>query len=529
VFIPVRLPQNAYDLTRSTREMAPALAKAPAPRDGLTGTTSAPFVMPALRDIGGELDRMLAGLAPSAQSSSLGTLGLGRINLDRSSTLSSTAAINTAVSSYQKVQLAFGSSTAVAQVSGTYKGTGSASGANALTVALDSSSIMGNSASAIAFHVSDQNGTTLFSYAGNATAGQTIKLGDDIGLALTFSQGSLVAGQTGRTGVSRIVPTTVDASARFDDADVNARPRFDGGATVGAGSFTINGKTITVAGDDSIKSVLQRITEQAPDIIASYENETIKLTTRDSTREAIVLADDTSGFLAATKLAGAQTKLGFIAPAQERLASSARFAAVTAGSFKIGDTSIAVDPQADTLATVLARMNDAGQGRDGLVAYYDDGRDAVVVRGGEDATTFGDDSSGFLSALGLSPGRTLSLAPRETILLDPGTAARLERATAGRQAELVEQTLAGPAFAGEAEDNDNGSSSGIGGTAAPGALGSARKAKAAYGREIADARDSKTVSDSLAGLWSQPRSPVASPALAAAPTYDDNHNLLAAS
>src|SRR5207253_2323354 len=112
------------------------------------------------------------------------------------------------------------------------------------------------------------------------------------------------------------------------------------------------------------------------------------------------------------------------------LANSARFAAVTAGSFKIGDTSIAVDPQTDTLASVLARMNDAGQGS--LVAYYDDGRDAVVVRGGEDATTFGDDSSGFLSALGLSPGRTLSLAPRETILLDPGTAARLERATAGR-------------------------------------------------------------------------------------------------
>jgi hypothetical protein len=528
VFIPVRLPQNAFDLTRSTREMAPALAKSTGTPNVLTGTTGSTFVMPALRDIGGELDRMLAGLAPSAQSSSLGTLGMGRINLDRSSVLASTAAINTAITSYQKVQLAFGSSTATAQVSGTYKGTGAAAGATALTVALDSGAIMGNTASAVAFHVADQNGTTLFSYSGNASAGQTISLGDDIGLALTFSQGSLVSGQTGRTGVSRIIPTTVDANARFDDVDVNARPRFDNGATVGVGSFTINGKTIKVEAGDSIKSVLQRITEQVPDIIASYEDESIKLTTRDSTHEAIVLADDTSGFLAATKLAGAQTKLGFVAPAQERLANSARFAAVTAGSFQIGDTTISVDPQTDTLASLLAKMNGGGDGGNGLVAYYDDGRDAVVVRGGEDATTLGEDTSGFLSALGLSPGRTLSLAPRETILLDPGTAARLERATAGRQAELVEQTFAGPAFAaGPANSGD--SDNGIGGVAAPGALGSARKAKAAYGREIDDARDNnKAAPESNAGFWSQPRSPVA-PAFAAAPMYDENSNLLAAS
>ena len=525
MFIPVRLPQNAYDLSRATREMAPAIAKSTGTRDVLTGTTSAAFVMPALRDIGGELDRMLAGLAPSSKTTSPGTLGMGRINLDRSSVLKSTAAINTAISSYQKVQLAFGSSTSTAQVSGTYKGTGAASGATALTVALDGSSIMGNSAAAVAFHVSDQNGTTLFSYSGNATAGQTISLGDDIGLALTFSQGSLVAGQTGRTGVSRILPTTVDASARFNDVDVNARPRFDGGATVSAGSFTINGTTIAVGADDSIKSVLQRISEQAPEIIASYDNETITLTTRDSTHQAIVLSDDTSGFLAATKLAGAQTKLGFVAPAQERLASSARFAAVTTGSFQIGDTTITVDPQTDTLASVLAKMNGNAGGSNGLVAYYDDGRDAVVVRGGEDATTLGEDTSGFLSALGLSPGRTLSLAPRETILLDPGTAARLERATAGRQAELVEQTLAGPAFANDAADGGADAGNGIGGTAAPGALGSARKAKAAYGREIDDARDKKTTQDSVEGFWSQP----AAPARAAAPTYDQNNNMLAAS
>jgi hypothetical protein len=524
VFIPVRLPQNAFDLTRSTREMTPAFGKTTPTRDVQAGSTSTPFFPPSLRDIGGDLDRMLAGLAHSSQSQSQVPLGLDRSGGARASVLSSTAPLNAAVSSYQKVQLSFGSSTAVAQVSGTYKGTGAAARATALTVTLDSGGIMGSTGTGLAFHVADQTGATVFSYAGTAKAGQAISLGDDIGLALTFSQGSLVAGEAGRTGVSRTIATTVDANARFNDVDANARPRFEAGATVGAGSFSINGQTIAVNADDSVASVLQRINEQAPEIIASYEDETITLTTRDATRQAIVLGDDTSGFLAATKLQSAGTKVGFVADDQERLADLARFSAVKAGSFRLGDATITVDPASDTLASVLARMSSAS-GDGGVTAYYDDARDAVIVRGGEGETSLGDDSSGLLAALGLEPGRRVGLAPRETMSLPPGTAARLRLSAAGREATLVEQTLAGPAFAAVAPvEDDQASASG------PGALGSARKAKAAYGREVDDAGDGKrngALVAPRAGVWGKPWStaPATAAAAYAASPADENDTI----
>ena len=531
MFIPVRLPQNAFDLTRPAREMTPAFGKAGSPRDVLSGPTSTPFFPPALRDVGGELDRMLAGLAPTSQERrSQLALGLGQSNLDRASVLSARAPINVATTSYQKVALAFGSSTSVAQVSGTYRGTGAASAASALTVSLDSSAVMGGTDSAISFHVSDQNGTTLFAYAGTAKAGQAISLGNEIGLALTFGQGSLVAGQSGRTGVSRVLPTKVDENARFNESDLNARPRFESGLSVVPGSFSINGTTIAVKADDSIARVLQRVTEEMPDIVATYKDQTITLTTRDSTRQAIVLSDDTSGFLEATKLLGAQTKLGYLSAQNERLADSARFAAVGAGSFRLGNTTLAVDPQSDTLAGLLARMTAVGLGTGpnrGISAYYNDQNDAVVVRGGDESTTLGDDTSGFLSALGLSSGRPL--AARETLILDPATSARLERATAGRQAELVEQTFSGPAFqAAPPAANDDGSNAAgpANKPSAPGALGSARKAKAAYGREVDESlrKPSKDASSSGLGIWGKTWPPGSAPnagAIAALPTSDD--------
>jgi hypothetical protein len=505
VFIPVRLPQNAFDLTRSTRAVTPAFAKATPPSDVLSGPTATPFFPPALRDIGGELDRLLAGLAPGVQKRSEAKLGLQAGSLPRASVLASTAKINGAATSFEKVALAFGSSTSMAAVSGTYKGTGAAAAATALTVSIDSSAIVGDTSSPLAFHVSDQTGATLFSYAGSIKAGQAISLGPDIGLALTFGQGSLVAAQAGRTGVSRTRATVVDDGARFGDADLNARPRFDNGGSVTEGSFSINGTTIAVKADDSIKSILQRITDQRPDIIASYDKDkqAVTLATRDATRQPIVLADDTSGFLEATKLAGATTKPGYVTPDQELLADSKRFAAVQAGSFRVGSTTVTVDPRNDTLASVLARMSGTGEAG-GVTAYYDDVTDEVVLRGGEQATTVDDDSSGFLAALGFPPGR--ELAARETLTLDPATAARLEQGAADREAKLVERTFAGPAFASApADERQQGAVGAASASARETAAGSARKAKAAYGRELDDARDKKSTDgpDPSPAPWSK--------------------------
>ena len=506
MYIPVRLPQNAFDLTRSTREMASPLARLKDRQDAFAPHADVPSFPPGLRDVGGELDRLLTRLAPTTQQLRRSMVpvraedSVERNPLERASVLTSTGELNPASTSYQKVMLDFGASTSVAKVSGVYTGTGAAAAASALTVAIRTETTMaGNVGNRLALDVLDQTGATVFSYDGAPKAGEAIYLGDDIGLSLTFSQGELTAAESQRMGVSRTMATKVDPYARFDDVDPNQRPRFEGGRSVVAGSFTLDGTTIEVKADDNIATVVQRMATLAPDLIATYEDDVISLTTRDATRRPIVLSDDSSGFLVATKLQNATTSTGFVAEPRERLAESARFGGgIRAGSFKLGDKSIAVDPSVDSIASLIERINDAGAG---VTAYYDDEARVLVLRGGETQTEVGDDTSGLLAALGLPTGR--SLAARESMTLPPGVAARLERAAAGREAELVKQTLAGLAFDPAAETVDANP------LAASTAPGSARKAKVAYERETEEAREKQAArTSSASSFWSKDR-PVA--------------------
>lgn len=476
MYIPVRLPQNAFDLSRPATVVTPPHGKT-GKRDPLSTEPSAPSFPPGLRDVGGELDRLLTRLAPSAQSRrSRAEVGLEQAGeRSHASTLTSNGQLNAAATSFEKVALTFGASTAVARLSGTYKGTGAAAAATSLSIALDASATVSGSASAIAFRVLDQAGTTLFSYSGNAKAGDSISLGSDVGLSISFEAGTLVAGEAGRTNVSRTVGTDVDVNATFGDTNVNARPRFEGGATVVPGSFKVNGATITVNAEDSIKTILARITEKAPSVAATVEKDKVILSQRDDGRRRIEISDDTSGFVAAVKLAGVATDAGAVGERKELLADGGRFEAVRAGSFRIGGALVSVDPESDSVATVLARMTAAVPG---LSAFYDPEEDTVVVRGTDRVLAFEEDSSGFLAALGLDGPRALD--PRESMTLPPGAAARLERAAAGRNAELVNRTIAFLAESAVAAETAAADERGV--------LGMAVRAKQAYGRETEPGR-----------------------------------------
>ena len=82
-------------------------------------------------------------------------------------------------------------------------------------------------------------------------AGAQVYLGNDIGLSISFAAGSLTQNHTATTTVSH-TPTDVDPTATFNNANTNLRPRFDNNAQITAGSFTINGTSITVNANDTI-------------------------------------------------------------------------------------------------------------------------------------------------------------------------------------------------------------------------------------------------------------------------------------
>jgi hypothetical protein len=487
VYIPIRPSGSAYDVFERPRPAYVPMGQAPAAQQ--TGSVLSPGALhlPTGKDVSRELDVLFTRLAArTAERRSEVRLHRDAGAPGARSSLISSGQLNPDSSSYGKVQLSFGSSSSVATLSGSYAGGGAAAGATALKVGITQSTALGANPAALKFTVSDQAGAVLFSYDGLAKAGQAISLGTDVGLQIAFSAGTLLADSNASTTVSRLTPTQVDMSAQFDDPDPNRRPRFEGGGQVVAGSFKVNGQVIEVRAGDSISAVLARISENVPDIEASFANDRVRLASRSQSRQPIVVEDDSSGFLAATRLAGGIATRGSAPAGDERLSLSVQFARVQAGAFRVGGQLVTVDPGSDTLGSVLARMRQAAPS---LVAYVD-AEQRVVLRGGtEDRVTLDGDSSGFLEAAGLTTGRPL--ATRDRFRLDEGTSKRLAQEASSQKSELVQQLLeflrTPPPVASEPAASQSAAAAAASSPAAAARTmaQTARTARAAYDRDAA--------------------------------------------
>jgi hypothetical protein len=183
-----------------------------------------------------------------------------------------------------------------------------------------------------------------------------------------------------------------------DDAQVLAKTtQF---AAVASGSFTVNGVAVTInSATDSLQSVITKINSAGAGVTAAYDAATdkITLTTTANSEDDIVLANDTTGFLAAAKLSGATTVKGNIRDDQQMLAKTSQFDSVVSGSFSINGTSISVDAATDSLQSVIARINSAGAG---VTAAYDAATDKFVITPDTPGATLilSNDTSGFLTA-----------------------------------------------------------------------------------------------------------------------------------
>jgi len=183
-----------------------------------------------------------------------------------------------------------------------------------------------------------------------------------------------------------------------------------------AGSFTVNGQTITVAATDTLQSVFNQIsTATGGDVTASYDPTADEITLSSSAPITLGSSADTSNFLQATQLytngSNSVTSLSALAginintPAdQANLATAITNGVSGQGTFKINGVSINYDASTDSITNILQDINNSAAG---VTATYDGANNRFVLTNnntGDLGMTLQDVSGNFLAATGLSGG-----------------------------------------------------------------------------------------------------------------------------
>lgn len=232
------------------------------------------------------------------------------------------------------------------------------------------------------------------------------------------AQGSYVFNITQLATASKISGTT-DVGKRLSDTnDVTGVTLSSAGfpATITAGTFTVNGRQVTVATSDTLDAVFTKIaTATNNTVTGSYDPATDKISLTGSGEVVLGSATDTSNFLQATRLynngtgtVSSASALGSVR--QTAVLSSANFStAVTdggsgAGQFKINGVAISFNAGTDTVNDVVNRINLSTAG---VTANYDALNDRFVLTSkatGDIGIAMEDVTGNFLAATGLASG-----------------------------------------------------------------------------------------------------------------------------
>ncbi len=289
-------------------------------------------------------------------------------------------------------------STAEPVINGVYDGS---LGADTLTFSVIEEGVHGMDD--LAFEVRSSVGTLIdtLNISGSDPVDQTYRLSN--GLVLSLGAGNLALNESFTLSVNHLVPTSVNPDLAFSGSGIDS-PKLEDGFAITDGAFNINGNGIAVFADDSINRVLDRINAANIDVSATFDagTETILLTRNTAGNDKdIVLSDDTSGFLVATKLADATAQMGG-GDETTPLAELQIMAGVSSGSITINSIAVAFDVNNDSLADVLARIEDlvpdtvtdfeAASGR--LSIHSTNLEDLLISSGG----------TGFFQALNISEG-----------------------------------------------------------------------------------------------------------------------------
>ena len=185
---------------------------------------------------------------------------------------------------------------------------------------------------------------------------------------------------------------------------------------VTAGTFTVNGRQISIETTDTLQVVFDKIaTATGGAVTASYDPTTDRIQLSSASEIVLGSANDTSNFLQVARLynngSGTVTSAGALGTLRlNATLASANFATPVDdggsgnGEFKINGVSITYSATADTLATILDRINNSAAG---VYATYDPLNDRIVLTNkttGDLGIAVEDVTGNFLSAAGLVTG-----------------------------------------------------------------------------------------------------------------------------
>jgi flagellar hook-associated protein 2 len=191
--------------------------------------------------------------------------------------------------------------------------------------------------------------------------------------------------------------------------------------SITAGTFTINGKQVTISTTDSLQNVFDAVataTAGPSQVTATYSNDKITLTSADGSTITLGSTADTSNFLSVTKLynnsSGTITSTGSLGRVlvSASMSNSNLSTAITDGGsgngqFTINGVNISYNASSDNIQNVLDRINSSAAG---VTATYDSQNNRFVLTNnftGDLGISLQDVTGNFLAATGLSGG-TLS-------------------------------------------------------------------------------------------------------------------------
>ncbi|MEJ2100093.1 MAG: flagellin hook IN motif-containing protein, partial [Desulfobacterales bacterium] len=341
--------------------------------------------------------------ASPAGASSASSVDLSSSTTGTPTTLESTEEVNSSTTAYSTDPPEWtGDSTVQATIGGEYDGS---SGSDTLTFDVKKGGELGGDLIQIYIYDSNNNQIDSLNFKKQDGIGTPYTLSN--GLTVTFDEGTFVKNDTFTVEVYDNVPQAVNPDNPFNGTDTTD-PNLQSGLEVTSGSFEINGTTIDVAADDTINSVLDKINQSDAGVTATFDaaTETVLLTqnTPGST-EDIVLANDTSGFVAAVKLDSAVAVPGEDGTVTEDpntpLAEVESMSAVQSGSISVNGVSIDIDVNLDSLNDILDRITASEAG---VTASYDSSSKQVslVSNDSESELTIDSGSTSFFPTVNIT-------------------------------------------------------------------------------------------------------------------------------
>ena len=239
-----------------------------------------------------------------------------------------------------------------------------------------------------------------------ASADSTTPLGS---FAFNFTQLASSAIQEGAANTAQSLNATSNVSSLVLGNASFVTP-------ISAGTFSVDGQTITIATTDTLQSVFDQINSATGGVVSgSYDptTDTISLSSNNSSPVVLGSATDTSNFLQAAKLYnnGTPTVTSTSALGGVQLNASLSGAnlktAVTDGgsgngAMVINGVTINYNAANDSISDILARINNSGAGVTATYNTIDDRFELTDQNTGDIGISLSDVTGNFLAATGLS-------------------------------------------------------------------------------------------------------------------------------